>query len=108
MLDFANKAFHKVPFFVEMLIIISLHCAVLARRNDRDGAPVKDALNKIVRVIATVGQDIVALTDEANRKAFRLSNVIALATCQHEEQRINQCIGDHMDFGAEAASTSSS
>jgi hypothetical protein len=106
MFDFTDEAFNKVPFFVEMLIIVSLHCAVLARRNDRDGTPVKDTLNKVVRVIATVGKDVVALADEANREVLRLSNVIALATRQNEEQRITQRIGDHMDFGAEAASTS--
>jgi len=105
MLDLVNEALNQMPFLVEIGVIITLLLAIFPGWNDRCHSHPNHELNKVVRIIGPVSNQVFTL--KANRQACCLGDIMPLTAGQGKAQRIPQGIHAHVDFGAEPASASS-
>jgi len=94
-----------MAFLVNVLIIVTRLPAIRAGRDHRRCPTRQNGLDKVVRIIRPVGNDL--LTHKIGQQLMSLSNVMPLATGQSETQRVAQSIHAHVDFGAEATSAAS-
>ncbi len=105
MLDFVEKTFDQMPFFVDVFVILSLLLAIPAGRNHRLGFIFSDFLQEIRRIIRTVSNHTFKII--AVYQIFSLSNVMPLAARQEKPQWVAQGIYIGMDFGAESSPAAS-
>lgn len=105
MLDLVDETLHQVPLPVQPCVVSVLVFASGMGRNDRFGSPRDDEVQEVGRVVATVGDH--ALEGDVWQQGFGLGNVMVLAGCQPEAQRVAQAINADMDFGTEAPATTS-
>ena len=94
-----------MPFPIQPTIIFTRFFGPLMRWNNRFSSLSNDPLDKVIRRIASVGNDM--LTGVALQQLLGLGNVMALTGCQDEAQRIPQSVHGDMDFRAETPSTTS-
>ena len=107
MLDFFEKRFNQMPFFVKVFVILSLFLAILARLNHRLGLLFSDISQEIRRIIRTVSNHTLKVI--AIYQIFSLSDVMPRTTSHDEvstEQRAAMGIPERLirySVGIEAA-----
>jgi hypothetical protein len=104
-LKLVHKAFHQMTFAVEPFIIDRRLLAAAAGRNDGCRAFFEHGLAKVIRIVALVGNDILAT--ETRDQVVSLSNVVALPASQDEAQGVAERVYTYMDFGTETPSAAS-
>ena len=104
-LDLVHETLGQMAFLVNVLIIVTRLPAIRAGRDNRRRPTRKNALDKVVRIIRPVGNDV--LTHKIGQQIVGLGDVMALPAGQPETQRVIQGIHTYVDFGAEAAPAAS-
>lgn len=103
MLDFVHKTLDQMPFFVNMRVIFTHHLAIFSWRNDGLDAFLCQKMQKIIGIIATVGNE--PGKRKVGHQRVRLRHVMPLAAGQKKAQRVPQGVHGHMNFGTKPAPT---
>ena len=105
MLDFVDEALNQMALFVQMTVMLTLLVTARRRGNDRLSTTLNNDMKEVEGIVSSVGDDVVGT--EVLDEGLCLGDVVALATCQSETQRIAQAIDADVNLGAEATTTSS-
>ena len=103
MLDFADKTLDQMPFAITPLVVITRLFGILFGRNDRFSALGDDVINELLGRITAIRQHILKL--QVDNHVSCPDDVMTLARCQTQAQRVTQTINRDMDFGTESATT---
>lgn len=86
MFELPDVVFNQVSFFIQMLINLSLHFVIAARRNDGLRVLLFQLQDECLRVITFVGYHVIG--NEVVDQRFSLRDVVAFATRQDEAQGV--------------------
>lgn len=103
MLDFVEETFDQMTLLVQMVIILPLFFAILARWDHRFCFFVCNQAQEFIRVIRAIGDDPRKI--KRRNQVVRLGDVMALPAGQQKAQRVAQGIYTGVDLGAEPAPT---
>lgn len=102
MLDFVDKTFNQMPFFVKMHIIFAQFLAFGSGRNNRIGFVLfDDQPDKIIGIIPFIGDQ--PLKIKVSNQRFGLGDVVSLTPSQNKTQWVAQRIDTDVNFGTETA-----
>ena len=102
LLEPAEEVLDEVALLVELAIVGALHAAARHGGDHGDLAGGEERLDHpLVGVIGLVGQQSVCL--ERRQEGVGAVQVVGLARGQQEPQRVAQCVGKSVDFGAQSA-----
>jgi len=99
LLEFIEKAFDAIAFFIDSAIVLVLVSALRHGRNDGDGVFVENDIVQAVGVIGAIGQYIVGI--KAVDQRFSLSDIAILPRRADQAQGIAQSLDGGMDFGGQ-------
>ena len=102
-MNWKNRS-NQIALGVEGEIAIAFDFAIRFGRDNRLDRADLEARNVFVGVVALVGKKGLGLYFRGQR--FGLSDVVDLAACQTERERISQSVDDHMDFRGQASARS--
>src|SRR5438874_3890775 len=100
-LDSVHETLDQVPFFVQVLVVVSRLLAVALGRNDRLCSVRFNGLDEGVAVIALVGQDGLGLV--ALQKRLRLGDIRLLPGSQLEFHRQTEAVDSRMKLRGKTA-----
>ena len=101
LLHLAYEALHQVALAVQMLIAFNHTLPIPARRYHRHRAPLHHAPPKLIGVITAISYHIITL--QSLYQLSRLRDVMLLAACQDEPQRIAQRVHAYVRISRETA-----
>ena len=104
MLHLAYQTFHQVSLPVQIPVISMRLFAIGARRNDRQRPAISDSLSKLIRVVSSVGNHILAV--HPVYELVGLCDVMVLSCCKGESQWVAQSIHTYVNLRAEATPAS--
>lgn len=105
MLDFSDETLDQVPLAVQPCGVITQDFGALMGWNHRLNTTIQQILDEMGRRVAPVSNQ--SLKFKPIQQVLSAGNVVTLPGGQAETQGVAQSIYRHMDFGGEAASTTS-
>ncbi len=105
LLECAHQPFDQMTLPIQPLILLPYQLGPLVGRHDGDDLPLDQPVNEGLGGIGAVGNGLIAV--QAVHQRLGLGDVVTLAACQRQAQRIAQALGGQMDFAATAAATAS-